>query len=94
MKTSDLQTECGQGSAFDFLGVRRGGIRGVEMGVAGRDFTPKAIALAAFLKGDSGKIQSRETREEALIRWGRDGGSDRCTGRDMRSGQIAGIFSR
>lgn len=92
MKTSDLYTECGQGSDFDFLGVRRGGIRGVEMGVAGCDLALRSIALT-FLKVASGKIRSRETREEALVvMWGRDGGSGHCTGLDMRSGHMAGLF--
>lgn len=63
------------------------------MGVAGCNLALTLITLTAFLKVDSGKIQSRETREEALVvMWGRDGGSGHCTGLDMRSGQIAGIF--
>lgn len=62
------------------------------MSVAGCDLALTSIALAAFLKMDSGKIQSRETREDTLVMWGRDGVSGHCTGLDMRSGQIAGIF--
>lgn len=77
-----------------FLGVKRRGIRGVEMGMAGCDVALAWIVLAASWDMHSGKDFKQGDYEEAVgIRCGRDGGSGRCgPGLDARSGQITGTF--